>query len=96
MEPGDLNISVEDLRDLIGLRVRYEGVECQIIEILEDGPSLVLQNEVAHAIQPDQYGEAHRRVPSTFTIAIFNKDKTELNPAFLSLDLINFDSTHKG
>lgn len=93
MAPGAINIKVEDLRDLIGLQVRHEGVDCRIIEVLEDGPSLVLQNETTHSIQPDQYGEAHRWVPHTFTIPIFNDNKTEINPAFLSLDLINIDES---
>jgi len=95
MEAGDYKITVEDLRDLIGLRVRYGGMDCQIIEILEDGPSLVLQNDVAQAIQPDQYGEAHRRVPHTLTIPIFTDDKAELNPDFLGLDIINLDEFNK-
>ena len=95
MEAGDNKLTVEDLRDLIGLRVRHSGVDCQIIEILEDGPSLVLEDKSAQAIQPDQYGEAHRRVPHTLTIPIFTDDKTELNPAFLALDIINVDEFNR-
>jgi hypothetical protein len=95
MEPDAYKITVEDLRDLIGLRVRHGGIDCQIIEVLEDGPSLVLQEEWGHAIQPDQYGEAHRRVPHTLTVPIFNDDKTDLNPAFLGLDVINLDDFNK-
>lgn len=95
MDLRDVHITVEHLRDLIGLRVRHEGVECRVIEVLEDGPSLVLQSELAQSIQPDQYGEAHRWVPHTLTVPIFNDDKTELAPDFASLDLISVDDEPK-
>ena len=90
MLPTNFDISVQRLRDLIGLRVRYQDQDWQIIEVLEDGPSLVLQDCTTHTvIQPDQHGEAHRRVPNTLTIPLLAADKKELNPIFLDLDLVN-------
>jgi len=59
------------LRDSIGQRVRFRDVTFEIIEILEDGPSFVLQDCEKHtSIQPDQHGEAHRRVPNTITVPV--------------------------
>ena len=85
----EAQITVERLRNLIGLRVRYGQAVCQIIEVLEDGPCLVIQDiSEGTTIQPDQYGEAHRRVPSTTTIRIYNQDGTDLDQDFLSLDLV--------
>lgn len=82
------NIQVEYLRDLIGLKVRHQGSRWEIIEILEDGPAIVLRDcEMHTVIQPDQHGEAHRRVPTTTTIPLFDPDSNELNPALLNLDL---------
>lgn len=82
--------SLTQLRGLIGLHVHYNGARCQIIEVLEDEPALILQDCERHTIiQPDQLGEAHRRVPSTFTIPVLSGDKTELNPMFLELNLLD-------
>lgn len=92
MGSGGIDISVERLRRLIGAAVRHAGVDCRIIEVLEDGPSLVLQSEMGQSIQPDQYGEAHRWVPHTLTIPVFNDEKTELNPDFLALGIMDTDA----
>jgi hypothetical protein len=59
------------LRSLIGRRVRYMGELYEVFEILEHDPlALVLQNEAHLRIQPDQHGEAHRRVPETVTVPV--------------------------
>jgi hypothetical protein len=85
---GEIIITLEQLRNMIGLHMLHQGVRCQVIEVLEDGPSLVLQSvEESPTIQPNQYGEATRRVPVTYTIPVLNKDHTELHPDFLALDL---------
>lgn len=81
-------VTVEQLRTLIGERVRYLARDWEIVEVLEDGPALVLQDVSHKVIQPDQHGEAHRRVPTTVTIPIFTPDGTALNPVFQSLDLV--------
>lgn len=81
-------VTVDQLQYLIGMRVSFQGACCRIIEVLEDGPELVLQEcDERTTIQPDQHGEAHRRVPHTLTIPIMSPDKKEFSPAFLSLDL---------
>ena len=52
------------LRALIGLELDWEGHRWQVIEILPDGPSVVLQaTDGAREIQANQHGEAARRVP---------------------------------
>lgn len=84
----ELVLSIEQLRGMIGLRMRHQGVLCQVIEVLEDGPSLVLQNcDEGTTIQPNIYGEANRRVPLTYTVPVLTGDRLELHPAFLALDL---------
>ncbi len=76
------SLTMDKLRGLIGQRLHHRGVECLIIELLEDGPNLVLQEFGPHTIiQSDQYGEAHRRVPETFTIPVFDTISGALNPA---------------
>ncbi len=82
------NINLNQLQSLIGHHVDFEGQTCRVIEILEDGPSLILQaaDEVT-TIQPDQHGEAHRRVPSTVTVPIIDRCRTNFHPDFISLNL---------
>lgn len=83
-------VSLEQLRALIGRRVRHAGVQCQVIEILEDGPALVLQDCEQHTIiQPDQHGEAHRRVAPTFIVPLAGDEPDKLNPTFVNLQLLS-------
>ena len=87
---SEIIITLDQLRSMIGLRLMHQGILCQVIEVLEDGPSLVLQSIVeAPSIQPNQHGEATRRTPVTYTVPVLNQDKTELHAQFLALDLIS-------
>lgn len=77
-------MNCDDLRHIIGQQLNYKGHACEVIEVLEDGPQLVLRNlDVANAedqelsrnpIQPNQFGEAHRRTPETFTVPALDKN----------------------
>ena len=81
--------TLENLRTMIGSSVKFENNDYKLIELLEDELAIVL--EACHKytdIQPDQMGEAHRRVPRTVTIPVLmGENKDEFNTAFLSLDL---------
>jgi hypothetical protein len=85
---SEIVITLEQLRGMIGIELCYNNKECQVVEVLEDGPSLVLQYS-ENDIQKNQHGNAHRRVPETFCIPVLSGDKNELSEVFLSLDLIN-------
>ena len=88
MAMDEIDITLEQLRGMIGLKVQHQGLRGQIIEVLEDGPSLVLQNcESVSTIQPNQFGDANRRVPQTHTIPVLTPDQKELHALFLALDL---------
>jgi hypothetical protein len=77
------------LRDLIGTRLQHQGMQCRIIEVLEPGPVLVLQCENSNGvIQPNQYGDATRRVPKTISLPVLTEDGSELHPLFRMLDLV--------
>ncbi len=78
------------LRKLIGGRARFHGVLYEIIEVLEDGPSLVLQDCEDHTtIQADQHGEAHRRVPQTITLSIPFTPAGDADPTAIGLELLD-------
>lgn len=80
------DFNLEQLRGLIGRRINYQGTECRIIEVLEDGPSVVLEEYTDHTvIQDDQYGEGHRRVAPTFSIPLWDAQSGGLNPALAEL-----------
>ena len=86
---SEIIITLDQLRGMIGLRLFYQGIQCQVIEVLEDGPSLVLQSiEEEPGIQANQHGEATRRVPVTYTVPVLNNTKDELHSQFLELDLV--------
>jgi hypothetical protein len=54
--------SVQQLRKLIGLEVKHQGICCRIVEVLEREPALVLEScGQREAIQDNQYGDPHRR-----------------------------------
>lgn len=77
------------LRDSIGQRVRFRDVTFEIIEILEDGPSFVLQDCEKHtSIQPDQHGEAHRRVPNTMTLPVLMTTEGALDADAMGIELL--------
>jgi len=82
------------LRNLIGRQVLYHGVRYEIIEVLEEGPSLVLEDCEDHkTIQADQHGEAHRRVPQTVTLIVpFTQDGDADLPA-IGLDILDKSAT---
>lgn len=67
--------SLSGLRTLIGKAVRYCGEPYTVVEVLEEGPSLVLESKQGvTSIQQDSYGRPRRmaqepivlRLPATF------------------------------
>ncbi|KFI21493.1 hypothetical protein [Nitrosococcus oceani] len=87
-------ITVTCLRRLIGRQVQHQEIPCQIIEVLEEGPILVLQEVVCHqTIQPDQFGKARRRVPQTLEVKV-QDSSGRMSPAFLALGVLPFLSSH--
>lgn len=83
---SDPAVTLQRLRALIGQRVHYEGLDCQIIEVLEDGPSLVLQEQgVAAVVQDNQHGEGHRRVAPTLTLRVHDALSGQINPLLHAL-----------
>ena len=81
-----ISFSTHQMRSMIGLRVVYHDAHYQIVEILDDGPHIVIESIDHHIhIQADQHGEAHRKVPKTHTIPILSIDNLEFSIEFLSL-----------
>lgn len=68
------------LHSLIGLEFSHQDKHCTLIEVIEDGPWLVVQCLSEKTIQPNQHGNAHRRSHPTYTIHCLNEFKTDLHP----------------
>lgn len=73
------------LRSLIGRRVVWLGHHCEIVEVLEDGPMLVLRSdEPARPIHGNRHGDAGRRAPDTFEVPVVDA-QGRVHPEFLAL-----------
>lgn len=74
-------IHPEKLKPLLGQTVRYQGMTCEVIEILANPPALVLQgHQERKVIQPTQYGDAGDWIAETFTVALLNSRCDGFNP----------------
>lgn len=82
-----LPITVHELRAMIGMDVIYRGQRAQIVEVLEDGPSLVLQAIGRGVIQSNLHGHPTRRSPETMRVRVLSEDGKALHKDFLDLDL---------
>lgn len=82
-----IEISIEQLRGLIGIRLYHKNQLYQVIEVLEDGPSIVIQHLQELSIQNNQHGEAQRKTPLTHTIPVLTADRKSIHNEFLALDL---------
>lgn len=80
---------IEELRALLGRRVRHSGAEYRIVELLEDEMTLVLQAQNQAVIQPNQFGDAHRRVQRTVVVPIRDATTGALSAEWLALVLID-------
>lgn len=86
---AEIELSVEQLRGMIGLRVRYRGGRYQVIEVLDDGPALVLTDLNGGAVQNNLQGQAHRLAPHTECVPVLTTGRDALHPEFLALELLD-------
>lgn len=84
-----INLTIDQLRGMLGLRVRYRGTIYSVLEVIEDGPALVMEPEVAvSSIQTDAYGNARRQARALLTVPVLSADRREIHPEFLAIDLL--------
>lgn len=65
-----MNTLLEELQTLIGETVSYDNTTCRIVEVLAEGPALVMQCDHERNIQPNQFGDAQRKVPRSMTVPL--------------------------
>ena len=83
-----LPTQIEQLRALIGTHILHHDQEYRLVEVIDDGPYILLQYTGPQTIiQADQHGNAHRRVPETLMIPLFTPDKLGFDIVFSSLEM---------
>lgn len=76
------------LRALLGTEVLHQGVRCRLLEVIDDGPLLILEDcEENKTLQENQYGGLWRRVPQVYTVPVLAADGCEPHPQFAALNL---------
>ena len=79
-------LTIEQLRGLLGARLRYHGLIYTVIEILDDRFELILEADLPTAqIQTDAYGNARREMRALVTIPVLSADHSGLHPEFLAI-----------
>lgn len=87
---SDQAIDLPHLRTLIGLRVRYFGEACTIVEVLDEPPTLVLEAISGQpTIQSDAHGRASEFGRGTLLIRVLSPDRLCLGDDLLHLELLD-------
>ena len=77
---------LKELYQYIGQSILFDGMHCQLIEILEDGPALVFTcPDQKASIQANQHGDASRRTPNSYTVPLLSSVNDDLHPAAKAL-----------
>lgn len=72
--------TLERLRSLVGRELRYQGMRCLLVEVLDEPPMVVLRAvDAAPVIQADSFGNPIRHAPQLFELPVFAPDGTSLS-----------------
>ncbi|MGM0564156.1 MAG: hypothetical protein ACQES2_07485 [Pseudomonadota bacterium] len=89
---ADRQQQLELARDLIGVRGVYKGREFAVIEVMDSGPSVVLEpTESDNVVQNTAQGEAKRFAQSNYTIPFLSPVDGDIHPVlqgFLGDDIV--------
>lgn len=81
------------LRAMMGKRVRLSVTTGVVVEILDQGPYLVIQpDHSATTIQPDSYGRPRRQTLELLTIPVLDSEKDAFHSDFMALELAPQDT----
>ncbi|MFA5626807.1 MAG: hypothetical protein WCX90_00190 [Thiohalomonadaceae bacterium] len=81
-------LTLAQLSRLVGQPTIHNGASCHVIEVLAEGPTLVLQDDGCNTeIQDNRFGEPNRSVPRTYIVPLLEGE--ELNPDFILLNLLD-------
>ncbi|MDX1655629.1 MAG: hypothetical protein R3310_10515 [Candidatus Competibacteraceae bacterium] len=83
-----IDLNAAKLDTLKGATLIYQGRPCRIIEVLEEGPALVLEELEGREIQANQYNEPNRRAPRIHSVGLLNVRRDGLNPLLEGLEAL--------
>lgn len=81
-------IDLPHLRSLIGLRLRHQGQVCIVVEVLDEPPALILEQESGSHLMPDHHGRPLEYAAPTHYLPVLSEDRKALSDAWLDLELI--------
>jgi hypothetical protein len=81
-------IDLPHLRSLIGLRLRHQGRTCIVIEVLDDPPALILEQESGARLMPDHHGRPMEYAAPNHVVRVLSEDRSSLSDDWLDLELI--------
>ncbi len=86
---ADQPIDLPHLRTLIGLRVRYLGDDCTVVEVLDEPPTLVLEAANHPTIHADAHGRATKFGRGNHLVRVLSTDRLSLGNELLLMELID-------
>ncbi len=86
---ADRPIDLPHLRALIGLRVRYLGDDCTVVEVLDEPPTLVLEAANHPTIHADAHGRATKLGRGNHLVRVLSPDRLALGNDLLLLELLD-------
>ena len=70
-------MTLERLKSLVGAELRYQGMRCLLVDVLDRPPVVVLRPIGADpVIQADNFGKPMRHAPQLFELPVFGPDGT--------------------
>lgn len=73
-------MTLERLKSLVGAELRYQGMRCLLVDVLDQPPVVVLRPIGADpVIQADNFGKPMRHAPQLFELPIFGPDGASLS-----------------
>lgn len=77
---GTARRTLERLKQLVGTELRYQGMRCMLVEVLDEPAVAVLRPiGAAPVIQADNFGQPMRHAPPLFELPVFAPDGTSLS-----------------
>jgi hypothetical protein len=73
-------ITLDHLKSLVGSELRYQGLRCILVEVLDE-PAVVVLRPIGAApvIQADNFGKPMRHAPQLFELPVFGPDGVTLS-----------------
>lgn len=83
-----MGITLERLKTLVGQELRYQGMCCVLVEVLDEPPIVILRPiGAAPVIQSDNFGKPMRHAPQLFELPVFGADGTSLSAELQMISL---------